>query len=70
MPAGAHAGGAVAMSGETPSDNLLYNGVPLDPTPSNRQGWGHVHLGRSLPIAGTPTSSWNMQVSPGVNFER
>lgn len=41
------------MQGITPSDNELYNGVPLEPTPSNRQGWGRVDLSRSLPLQAT-----------------
>lgn len=54
-------GGAKAMEGITPDSNPQYDGVPLDPPPSMRQGFGAAHLGRSLPIASNP-SGWSMQV--------
>lgn len=44
------------MQGVTPSSNALYDGVPLEPPPSNRQGFGRLHLGNSLPLAGSSTS--------------
>lgn len=42
--------GAAQMSGTTPSDNPHLNGVPLEPPPSIRQGFGRVNLGISLPL--------------------
>ena len=42
--------GATQMSGTTPSDNPDLNGVPLEPPPSIRQGFGRVNLGTSLPL--------------------
>ena len=50
------------MEGITPDSNTQYDGVPLDPPPSMRQGFGAAHLGRSLPIASNP-SGWSMQVT-------
>ncbi|KAL0037541.1 hypothetical protein WJX77_001610 [Trebouxia sp. C0004] len=52
-------GGAVAMTGLTPDQDPTKNGVPLDPPPSSRQGFGRMQLGASLPLIG---SSTNMQV--------
>ena len=49
------------MEGITPDSNIQYDGVPLDPPPSMRQGFGAAHLGRALPIASNP-SGWSMQV--------
>lgn len=49
------------MEGITPDANPQYDGVPLDPPPSTRQGFGRAHLGRSLPLAANP-SGWSMQV--------
>lgn len=49
------------MEGITPDANPQYDGVPLDPPPSIRQGFGRAHLGRSLPIASNP-SGWSLQV--------
>ncbi len=46
------AGGAVAMSGVTPSADALFDGVPLEQPPSNRQGFGRLQLSNSLPLAG------------------
>ena len=54
-------GGAKPMEGITPDSNIQYDGVPLDPPPSMRQGFGAAHLGRALPIASNP-SGWSMQV--------
>ena len=38
------------MSGVTPSADALFDGVPLEPTPSNRQGFGRLQLSNSLPL--------------------
>ncbi len=54
------AGGAVAMTGLTPDEDPTMNGVPLDPPPSSRQGYGRMQLGTSLPLSGGTLS---MQVS-------
>lgn len=54
------------MNGIAPSANAQYNGVPLDPPPSVRQGFGRANLGHSLPLAGSGLG-WNLQVAfPGV----
>jgi hypothetical protein len=50
------------MEGITPDANPQYSGIPLDPPPSIRQGFGRSHLGRSLPLASNPTG-WSMQVN-------
>ena len=55
------------MEGIAPSNDKQYDGVPLDPTPSSRQGFGRVRLATSMPLAdasavqGTPLSI-NLQV--------
>ncbi len=36
-------------------------GLPLDPVPSSRQGWGALYLAQSLKLQGV-ANSWNMQV--------
>ncbi len=48
------------MTGLTPDEDPTKNGVPLDPPPSSRQGFGRMQLGASLPLSGSSTS---MQVS-------
>lgn len=48
------------MTGLTPDQDPTKDGVPLDPPPSTRQGFGRMQLGASLPLSG---SSTNMQVS-------
>jgi len=48
------------MTGLTPDEDPTKNGVPLDPPPSSRQGFGRMQLGASLPLSGVSTS---MQVS-------
>ena len=50
------------MNGIAPSANAQYNGVPLDPPPSVRQGFGRANLGYSLPLAGSGLG-WNLQVA-------
>ncbi|KAK9815904.1 hypothetical protein WJX72_011677 [[Myrmecia] bisecta] len=59
-------GGAVGMTGVTPSSNPLYNNVPLEPPPSTRQGFGRLDLQRSLPLPGI--STWAMQVVDWVKL--
>lgn len=51
------------MQGVTPSSNALYDGVPLEPPPSNRQGFGRLHLGNSLPLVAT-RGDRRLQVRP------
>mmetsp|Transcript_31546 Transcript_31546/g.89554 ORF Transcript_31546/g.89554 Transcript_31546/m.89554 type:complete len:1752 (-) Transcript_31546:144-5399(-) len=51
--------GATSMLGTTPSDNPDLNGVPLEPPPSIRQGFGRANIGTSLPLQG---AGWNLQV--------
>ena len=50
------------MTGVTPSSDALFDGVPLEQPPSNRQGFGRLQLSNSLPLTG---SSRSLQVSPG-----
>jgi hypothetical protein len=53
------------MEGIAPSSDPQYDGVPLDPPPSTRQGFGRAHLTRALPLIvnGTSLLGWQMQVS-------
>ncbi|DBA90044.1 TPA: Signal peptide peptidase-like 2A [Trebouxia sp. C0005] len=44
------------MTGLTPDEDPTKNGVPLDPPPSTRQGFGRMQLGASLPLSGSSTS--------------
>ena len=54
-------GGAAAMQGVSPSMNPIHDGVPLEPPPSIRQGFGRMFLANSLPLA-TVASSRHLQV--------
>jgi hypothetical protein len=60
------------MAGIAPSASAQYNGVPLDPPPSVRQGFGRLHLGRALPLAGG-AQGWSLQArrsqGPGAGAE-
>lgn len=40
-------------------------GLPLDPVPSSRQGWGAMHLSQALRL-GTNANSWNLSVVDGA----
>ena len=40
------------MQGIAPSYQAQYDGVPLDPPPSPRQGFGRLNLGNTLLLAG------------------
>lgn len=42
------------MTGLQPSQNPITNGVPLEAPSSMGQGFGRVHLGQTLPLAGSP----------------
>ena len=50
------------MSGVTPSTNALFDGVPLEQPPSNRQGFGRLQLSNSLPLTG---ATRRLQVGTG-----
>ncbi len=50
------------MSGVTPSADALFDGVPLEQPPSNRQGFGRLQLSNSLPLAG---ATRRLQVNTG-----
>jgi len=60
------------MAGIAPSASAQYNGVPLDPPPSVRHGFGRLHLGRALPLAGG-AQGWSLQArrpwGPGPGAE-
>jgi hypothetical protein len=49
------------MTGVTPSSDALFDGVPLEQPPSNRQGFGRLQLSNSLPLTGSARS---LQVVP------
>lgn len=48
------------MLGLTPDQDPAKDGVPLDPPPSTRQGFGRMQLSSSLPLP--PLGSFSMQV--------
>ena len=53
------------MHGVNPAQpTLAYANVPLDPTPSSKQGYGRVNLLGSFPIniTGTTVTGPNLQV--------
>ena len=54
------AGGAVGMLGLTPDKDPIKDGVPLDPPPSSRQGFGRMQLSSSVPLG--PSAPFRMQV--------
>ena len=54
------------MTGLTPDEDPTMNGVPLDPPPSSRQGFGRMQLGASLPLSTSSTLS--MQVTPQAHL--
>lgn len=54
------AGGAAGMLGLTPDQDPAKDGVPLDPPPSTRQGFGRMQLTSSVPLA--PSGPFRMQV--------
>ena len=58
------AGGAAGMLGLTPDQSPVKDGVPLDPPPSTRQGFGRMQLTSSLPLSSNPPSPFRMQVYP------
>lgn len=55
------------MEGLAPSHIAQYDGVPLDPIPSSRQGYGRARLSTTLPLAngagGSDTGNLNLQAS-------
>ena len=50
------------MQGIAPSYQAQYDGVPLDPPPSPRQGFGRLDLGATLPYQGTGSTAPNLRV--------
>eukprot|EP00210_Caulerpa_lentillifera_P000241 g234.t1 len=57
-------GGAFSMDGYTEA------GLPLDPPPSTRQGFGRVHLESSIPLQGSEKwkEGWRIQVVDGADL--
>lgn len=51
------------MTGLTPDSDPSKDGVPLDPTPSTRQGFGRMQLGNSLPLSSASSGVSRMQAS-------
>lgn len=47
------------MTGLTPDQDPSKDGVPLDPPPSTRQGYGRMQLSNSLPLS---SGTFRMQV--------
>lgn len=54
-----YAGGAVGMLGLTPDQDPNKDGVPLDPPPSTRQGFGRMQLTSSVPLS---SAAFRLQV--------
>lgn len=57
-------GGAVGMLGLTPDTDPNKDGVPLDPPPSSRQGFGRMQLTSSVPLGSSAT--FRMQVCTSI----
>lgn len=53
--------GAAALLGNVQVSNPTAGGLPLEPPPSMRQGWGRVNLAGALPLAGA-APGWRLQV--------
>ena len=51
------------MQGIAPSYQAQYDGVPLDPPPSPRQGFGRLNLGNTLLFSGA-TSRLRVRLCP------
>ena len=62
------AGGAAGMLGLTPDQSPAKDGVPLDPPPSTRQGFGRMQLTSSLPLSSNPPSPFRMQVCASKTY--
>lgn len=55
---------AALLGGAFPMDGFTEAGLPLEPPPSFRQGYGRVLLERSIPVKDSEKwdSGWRMQV--------
>ena len=55
---------AALLGGAFPMDGFSEAGLPLEPPPSSRQGFGRVHLERSIPVDGSDAwaDGWRLQV--------
>ena len=51
---------AVLLGGAADMVGFTEEGLPLEPAPSYRQGFGRVNLTRALPLGGS--GGWRMQV--------
>ena len=61
---------AVLLGGAYAMDGFTERGMPLEPPPSFRQGFGRVQLNRALPLAGRlPADGWRLQVVDGAEIE-
>ena len=52
-------GGAANMLGVSPNSDKSVYSIPLEDSPSTRQGFGRVALSQTLPLSG---ASFNLQV--------
>ncbi|GMH38149.1 hypothetical protein BSKO_06033 [Bryopsis sp. KO-2023] len=61
---------ASLLGGAFPLDGFTEAGLPLEPPPSFRQGFGRVQLDRSIPVQGSSRwkSGWRMQVVDGAEM--
>jgi len=55
---------AALLGGAFPMDGFSEAGLPLEPPPSSRQGFGRVHLERSIPVDGSSSwaEGWRLQI--------
>merc|ERR1719387_1140283 len=56
---------AVIINGAVPLRGYAQSGLPLEPPPSFRQGWGRVELASALPLPARPAS---LQVADWKNL--
>ncbi|GFH21541.1 serine protease ABC transporter B family tagA, partial [Haematococcus lacustris] len=59
--------GAAPLLGNVQPDNPTAGGLPLEPPPSSRQGWGRVDLSGALPLVGS-SRAWRLQVVDQANL--
>jgi len=59
--------GGAPLQGNVEADNPSAGGLPLEPPPSSRQGWGRVDLTSALPLAGA-APNWRLQVVDGATL--
>ena len=63
---------ATLLGGAFPMNGYTEAGLPLEPPPSPRQGYGRVYLETSIPVAGSQKwkEGWRLQVIDRATLER